>query len=256
MLIAYARTSTLDQAGPNKTSIGEQLDKCKAIAQIRSSAGKYDYQAFTDKGVSGSIPLHKRPGGKELLDAAKKGDCIVAAKMDRIFRSGADALATIERFKKEKIGLILCDLGIEPVAESPVATVIFSVFAAFAQFERERIHERITVGKLGKKARGGHIGGPTPIGYRKIGTGPKSILVRDEAEVEHLRRMRYHASEDNPSCARIAARLAGEGILGRDGKPYNRMTVWRMLHGEAAKRANVPGNPDRGEMENVFEAAT
>jgi putative DNA-invertase from lambdoid prophage Rac len=41
----------------------------------------------------------------------RPGDVIIAAKMDRCFRSAFDALATIESFKKRRISLWLLDLG-------------------------------------------------------------------------------------------------------------------------------------------------
>jgi putative DNA-invertase from lambdoid prophage Rac len=237
VIYAYARTSTIKQAGPDKTTIEEQLAKCKAVAGLRGSVGKYDFQPFTDAGVSGSIPLSERPSGKELLTQVKPGDIIIAAKLDRMFRSAADACVMIERFKKQKIGLILIDLGTEPVAESAIANVVFTVMSAFAQLERERIRERVIEGKRAKAAKGGLAGGPVPLGFSKIGEGPKAILVRNEAEAEHIRAARYHARNVKlrrrrgafaPS-ALISRLLAEEGMLGRDGKPYHRATIWKMI---------------------------
>ncbi len=231
MLHAYARVSTLTQSGPDKTSIAEQLAKCKAVASLRGSVGKYDFMTHSDEGVSGSVPLIDRPAGKDMLDQLHPGDIVLAAKMDRIFRSGVDALATVERFKKQKIGLILCDIGIEPVADSPVATMFFSMLAAFAQFERERICERIAEGKKAKAAKGGLAGGPVPFGFTKVGEGPKAILVRNEIEEEHMRAARYYAihAKRRKRPTQIARLMADEGMVGRDGKPYHRATIWKMI---------------------------
>lgn len=236
MIYAYARTSTIKQAGPDKTTIEEQLSKCKAVAGLRGSVGKYDFQTYTDAGVSGSVPLADRLGGKALIDALNPLDVVIASKMDRIFRSGVDALATVERFKKQKIGLILCDIGIEPVADSPVATMFFSMLAAFAQFERERICERIAEGKRAKAAKGGLSGGPVPFGFTKVGEGPKAVLVPNEAEQEHVRAAKYHANHGKRKRrpTQISRLMADEGMLGRDGKPYHRATIWKMI------RTSVP----------------
>ena len=251
MIHAYARVSTIEQSGPNKTSIGEQLAKCKAVAQLRGSVGKYDFMTHTDNGVSGSELLGRRPAGKLMIDQLQSGDIVCAAKMDRIFRSGVDALVTIERFKRDKIGLILCDMGVEPVADSPASTLFFSMLASFAQFERERIRERITDGKRAKRARGGHVGGPVPLGYRKIGEGAKAILVKNELEAEHAAAARYHFNHLKRGPTYIAQLLAEEGMLARDGKPYRRQAVWRMIHDPKAVDF-VPGQPDRQSMENAF----
>ena len=236
MILAYARTSTAKQATEDKTSIAEQLAKCKTVAQLRGPIGKYDYQTYTDV-ISGSKPLEERPAGKEMLALAKKGDIIIASKMDRIFRSGADALTMVDRFKKQKIGLILCDVGIEPVADSPSAKMFFSLLAVFAEFERERIHERITEGKRAKRSRGGHVGGPVPFGYSKLGVGSKAILVPNNQELDHAKEAKRLASVGR-TCGAVARLMANEGMLGRDGQPYNRMAVLRMIRLTADKWEN------------------
>jgi putative DNA-invertase from lambdoid prophage Rac len=235
LLYAYARCSTSKQATEDKTSIAEQLAKCKAVAQLRGPVGKYDFQTFTDV-CSGSTPLGNRDAGKEMLALLKPKDIILSSKMDRIFRSGADALTMIDHFKKNKIGLILCDMGIEPVADSPASTMFFSMLAAFAQFERERICERITEGKRAKKDRGGHTGGPIPFGYSKLGVGPKAILVPNEDEIAHAQEARRMASVGR-TCGAVARLMAREGMLGRNGQPYNRMAVWRMINNETGSRS-------------------
>lgn len=230
MIFAYARTSTAKQASEEKTSIAEQLAKCKAVAQLRGSIGKYDFQTYTDV-CSGSMPLGERTAGKEMLALAKKGDIIIAAKLDRIFRSSADALMMAEKFKKDKIGLILCDISNEPIATSAAAHMFFTLLAAFAQFERSMINERITEGKRAKRAAGGHVGGPVPFGSSKLGNGSRAILVPNEAELSHAREARRLKSVGRTNGA-VARLMATQGMLGRDGKPYNRMAVWRMLHHE------------------------
>jgi putative DNA-invertase from lambdoid prophage Rac len=241
LLHAYARVSTLTQSGPDKTSIAEQLAKCKAVASLRGPIGKYDFMTHSDSGVSGSVPLNDRPAGKDMLDQLHPGDIVLAAKMDRIFRSGVDALATVEKFKKQKIGLILCDIGIEPVADSPVATMFFSMLAAFAQFERERICERIAEGKKAKAAKGGLSGGPVPFGFSKVGEGPKAILVPNEIEQEHIRAAKYYATHAKRKSrpTQIARLMADEGMLGRDGKPYHRATIFKMIRTPIANEVSA-----------------
>jgi putative DNA-invertase from lambdoid prophage Rac len=229
VIYAYARTSTIKQAGPDKTTIEEQLAKCKAIAGLRGSVGKYDFQTYTDAGVSGSIALSERPSGKEMLARVESGDTIIAAKLDRMFRSAADACVMIERFKKQKIGLILIDLGTEPVAESAIANVVFTVMSAFAQLERERIRERVVEGKRAKAAKGGLAGGPVPFGFSKVGEGPKATLVPNEIEQEHIRVAQSYAVKRKRRPTQIARLMADEGMLGRDGKPYHRATIWKMI---------------------------
>ena len=58
---------------------------------------------FVETGVSGSIPLADRPEGARLIAAVSKGDAIISPKLDRMFRSASDALATLEELKGEGI---------------------------------------------------------------------------------------------------------------------------------------------------------
>jgi len=49
--------------------------------------------------VSGAVPFHERPEGAKLRAPLRRGDTLVAAKLDRMFRSAADCLAVVEAFK-------------------------------------------------------------------------------------------------------------------------------------------------------------
>src|ERR1700751_808133 len=66
---------------------------------------------FIEAGVSGSVPLAARPQGHPLLEVFGKGDIIITAKLDRMFRSAADALVTLEELKGETVALHMIDLG-------------------------------------------------------------------------------------------------------------------------------------------------
>lgn len=230
MILAYARVSTADQAAGDRISITEQLARCKAIAELRGMIGKFDFATFIDRAVSGSVPLIDRPGGRDMLSHANRGDFIVASKLDRIFRSAADALTMIDDLKRKGIGLIISDMGVDPVGESPATQMFFGMLSLVAQFERQRIHERITEGKVAKRARGGHVGGLVPFGYKRIGQGRDAILARCDKEQAHIRRCRALSSECERSIKQIATIMEREGMLGRDGKQYNPMAIYRMLH--------------------------
>jgi len=231
MYYGYGRVSSRDQARPDRVSLDEQTNRCRAVAQINNSSG-FNFEMYVDRGVSGATPLYQRPEGQKMLAHVQKGDVIVASKLDRIFRSASDALSTIERWRRKGIDLVICDIGIEPISSSPAAKLFFGMMSLVAEFERNRIHERILEGKTAKKARGGHVGGLTPLGYRKEGQGRSAVLVRDETEQQHIVRAReLRQLGYQIPYADIAEELAEEGIFGRDGKPYRPNAVWRMLKG-------------------------
>ena len=89
----YCRVSTAKQAAE-----GESLD-----VQRRQIEGYALMQGLTldgvvvEEGVSGSIPVHERPKGGPLFAGLKKGDVVIAPKLDRLFRSDSyeEILATL-----------------------------------------------------------------------------------------------------------------------------------------------------------------
>lgn len=230
MIFAYARVSTVEQAADGTTSIEEQLRKGKAIADLRGAA-TYDFVTFADKGVSGTIPLDRRPKGHEMLTTAQAGDVIVASKMDRLFRSAADALNTAEALKERKVDLILADMGTDPVTANGTAKMFFGMLALVAEFERGRIAERMEDGRRGKRARNGHIGGAAPYGYRIVGSGKESSLEPIEAELETVIAAADMA-KDGLSSWRIMRALNNEGRRNRLGEPFSCMQIKRILERE------------------------
>ena len=179
----YCRVST-DQQRDSGISIEEQQRKIEARAAEMSWTLA---NLFVDAGVSGSVPLAKRPEGGKLLAALLPGDIVVAAKMDRCFRSAFDALETIKGFKSRKIALWLLDLG--DVSGNGVSELIVTVLAAVAQFERSLISERIIATKQNQRRASKHLGGSRPFGYQlkqqpmPPGERPRAaVLVEDPEE--------------------------------------------------------------------------
>jgi putative DNA-invertase from lambdoid prophage Rac len=53
--------------------------------------------------VSGSVPVADRPKGGALFAALRKGDVVIAPKLDRLFRSALDALTVVEDMRKRGV---------------------------------------------------------------------------------------------------------------------------------------------------------
>jgi putative DNA-invertase from lambdoid prophage Rac len=168
----YARVSTAEQV--NGSSLGEQRRQIEGIAMVRGAEVE---RMFLDEGVSGSIPFAQRSAGAELLAAVRPGDLVVAAKLDRIFRSARDALTQVEWFQEHRVDLILLDIGMDPVTGTGVSKLFFTIMAAVAEFERERIGQRRREGMAAKKARGGYTGGKPQFGWKAVGKKRDAIVV-------------------------------------------------------------------------------
>ena len=112
--------------------------------------------------MSGSTPLTERPQGQKLLAALRPGDAIATSKLDRMFRSASDALATLESFKEQGIGLHMIDLG-----ATFAATGSASVHDPLRgrRGRRDRIRERIRDVKRHLASQGVYGGGKRPFGF-------------------------------------------------------------------------------------------
>ena len=232
MLFGYTRYSTVGQG--DGTTISDQQNKIRGCAMMRGQAGEIGM--YADKAVSGSIPLANRPEGKKMLADLQPGDLIVAAKCDRLFRSASDALATVEKLKARGIGVILADIGPDPVTENGTAKLFFSLLASFAEWERVRIAERMDDGRRGKRARGGHSGGSAPIGYRVEGHGREARLVPDEREQEMIALM-CAMRNANRSHLQIIRELTSRGMLSRAGTPFSGPQILRITRRVPAQQA-------------------
>ncbi|HWE45090.1 MAG TPA: recombinase family protein [Caulobacteraceae bacterium] len=157
----YCRVSTQAQSDEGE-SLAVQERQLQGWCQMH---GHTLDRVFVERGVSGSIPVAERLEGAKLWAAMKKGDMIVAAKLDRLFRSALDALQTVEKLKERGVSLVLLDLGGD-ISGNGLSKLFLTIAAAFAEAERDRIRERIVTVKRDQKSRGRYLGGKVPFGYR------------------------------------------------------------------------------------------
>jgi len=136
----------------------------------------------------------------------------------------------VEIFKEKRINLVLFDLGSEPIAESALGQFFFTIIAAVAQLERTMIKERVNNGKKAKKAKGGHIGGRAPYGFRVEAHGREAVLKPNEDEQKVIAAVKQ-ILVDRPyvSITETARILDNEGLTARNGKPFVLMQVKRIM---------------------------
>jgi putative DNA-invertase from lambdoid prophage Rac len=120
------------------------------------------------------------------LARLRPGDIVVAAKLDRMFRSALDALTTCDRFQRDGVSLCVLDLCGD-VTGNGIAGLFMKIAAAFAEFERDRLRERIKDVKQDQRQRGLHLGGHRPFGYR---VGGDRRVVPDPKEQAAIVRMK------------------------------------------------------------------
>jgi putative DNA-invertase from lambdoid prophage Rac len=154
--------------------------------------------------------------GGQLFAKLQRGDIVIAAKLDRLFRSALDALKVVESLKTRGVKLHLLDLGGD-IAGNGLSKLFLTIAAAFAEAERDRIRERIGQSKADQKARGRYLGGRVPFGYR---CGESGELFPNEAEQEVIREivsLRAQGKALRAIAQAVAAKgykLSHEGVAG------------------------------------------
>ena len=93
-----------------------------------------------------------RPGLQEAFEFARKGDTIVVWRLDRLGRSLKDLIALVEVLENRKIGLRSLQENIDTTTSG--GKLIFHMFGALAEFERNLIRERTQAGLQAARARG------------------------------------------------------------------------------------------------------
>ncbi|MDJ0841313.1 MAG: recombinase family protein [Acidobacteriota bacterium] len=152
--IGYARVSTEDQ------NLTLQIDALKKAGCAK---------VFTDK-TSGA--KCRRNGLEKCFEYLKPGDQLLVWRLDRLGRSMAHLVSVITNLRKRQIGFrSLMDGAIDTTTAS--GELIFNIFAALAQFERELIRERTIAGLRAARARGNLGGHP-----RLAEDDPRIIMAR------------------------------------------------------------------------------
>jgi len=134
MLIGYGRVSTEDQ------SLDLQRDALKAAGCER---------VYDDK-VSGAKA--DRPGLNRALEQLRDGDTLVVWRLDRLGRSLKDLIERAEALKARGVGLKSLQENIDTTSSG--GQLIFHMFGALAEFERNLVRERTQAGLSAARARG------------------------------------------------------------------------------------------------------
>jgi len=145
---------------------------------------------YTDVVVSaGTHPFSERPAGKVLHAEAKEGDVIVISCLDRGFRDIADTCVQVMDFFKRGVEVHFVDESIN--TSDSGGRVMLNMMAAFADYEKEMIGERIKESKAEAMSRGQYLGGNHPMFWKVYRFGGKKQLILDVDKVRSYRMIRY-----------------------------------------------------------------
>jgi len=147
MKIGYARVSTYEQNLDLQTDALEKVG-CE--------------QVFHDQ-ISGAKT--KRPGFDEALSYLRSGDVLVVWRLDRLGHSLKHLIETVNLLEEKGIGFQSLQESIDTTTSG--GKLIFDIFGALAEFERNLIRERTQAGLAAARARGRKGGRPKSLDKKK-----------------------------------------------------------------------------------------
>jgi len=223
--IGYIRVSTEKQAN-NGVSIETQREKIGQWAELN---GYVLAHIYSDKGISGKN-MKNRPGLEEALQNLLSENALVTYSLSRLSRSLKDTLQIVDQIHAKGADLVSLTEKIDTT--TPQGTLIFNIFAALNQFERDLTAERVRDVMALKRSRGEKTGGRIPYGFdvaEKEGENRlvKTIIPNEEENdvVEIIKR----SKKQGKSFRYIAKLLNSYGIPTKYGKLWTKTQIQQIL---------------------------
>ncbi|AIQ34706.1 resolvase [Paenibacillus sp. FSL R5-0345] len=221
----YCRVSTDEQAREG-VSLDEQQERLTAYC--RAMGWTDQVQLFIDDGYSAKNL--DRPELKRLLNAVKSGSVsrIMVTKLDRMSRRLLDLLNIIDMFQNFEVSFVSISESFD--TNTPSGRLTLQVLGAVAEFERERIRERVFENMFHAATTGKWLT-QSPYGYDLV---DKSLVI-NEKEAEIVRRVYDLYLNEGLGFYSIAKRLNEEGIPSRQRKEWSIRAIKLMLTNPAYK---------------------
>lgn len=150
MKIGYARVSTGLQ------NLDLQEDRLN----------QYGCEKIFSDHMSGS--KSKRPGLDKAIEFARSGDTIVVWRLDRLGRNMEDLITLVNELNNRGVSFHSLEENITMNKSSSTGQLLFHLFAAFAEFERNLILERSSAGRIAARARGRYGGRPEKLNKQDL----------------------------------------------------------------------------------------
>lgn len=198
VLLGYMRVSKAD---------GSQVFDLQRDALVEAGV---DYQRIYEDLASGR--RDDRPGLTACLKALRDGDTLVVWKLDRLGRDLRHLVNTVHDLTMRSIGLkVLTGHGAAIDTTTAAGKMVFGIFAALAEFERELIGERTRAGLAAARARGRSGGRPFKMTTAKLRLA-QAAMGQPETKVGELCR------ELGITRQTLYRHLAPDGTLREDGR--------------------------------------
>lgn len=228
----YSRVSTSEQS-ERGYSIHEQEQVL--IKEVVKNFPGYDYETYTDSGISGKN-IDGRPAMKRLLEDVKanKIEMVLSWKLNRISRSMRDVFNIIHDFKEHGVGYKSISENIDTSNTS--GEVLVTMFGLIGSIERTTLISNVKM-SMNAKARSGEAITGRVLGY-KLSLNPmtqKNDLVIDENEANIIREIFDLYLNHNKGLKAITSILNKKGYRTINQKPFSVFGVKYILNNPVYK---------------------
>ena len=206
----YVRVSTEEQR--ERQSIMTQREFAERYCGLHELP---IFRIYSDDGVSGTVPVDRRPEASQILRDARLGkfDQLLVYRLDRLGRETKLILNAVDEL--EKLGVRVKSMTEEFDTGTSTGRLMLTMLSGFASHERDVIRERSVAGTQRVAHAGAWLGGIVPYGYRKVGEKRDAHLVISEdpidglalSEAEVIREVFRMAAVERSSCRVIAEKL-------------------------------------------------
>ena len=171
MKIGYARVSKSD---------GSQLLDLQIDALVEAGVKRENIYSDRASGVK-----EDRVGLEHCLKALREDDTLIVWKLDRLGRSLKHLISTVDSLTTREVGFkVLSGQGVNIDTTTPSGKMVFSIFAALSEFERELNRERTLAGLQSARARGRKGGRKFQLTKAQVRLAQASMKNRDTSVAE------------------------------------------------------------------------
>lgn len=218
---AYVRVST-DEQVEKGNSLGEQQERLSAycVAMGWSPPTFIIEDGYSAKNLN-------RPGIQGLIKRIerKEFDIILTSKLDRLCRNLLDLLQIIKLFSEYSCSYVSSSESFD--TSTAVGRMTLQLLGTFAEFERERISERVKDNMVSMAKNTDKALGKPCYGYDII----DGMYAINEAEAETVHYM-FDLAEQGQGHRMIAKHLNLKGVTTKAGKPWDQINVKRLMKTE------------------------
>ena len=221
----YSRKSVYTGKGE---SIENQIELCRQyLIRHQYEWRESDLLVYEEEGFSGKDG--KRPQFQKMLQdmRAKKFDCLVCYRLDRISRNVSDFSALIEELNQRQISFLCIKEQFD--TSNPMGKAMMYMASVFAQLERETIAERVRDNMMMLARTGRWLGGTPPLGFstehrQEIlvdGKRKLSCQLRESSQELEVVSTIFDQFLKKKSLSAVRSYLEQHHFWNRSGKPYS-----------------------------------